>query len=77
MRVEHPAWHGDLDPVAATHDYARISPVPDRAHEFHFLTVQWVMLVTHPRESRVMGSVVTPCGTPLPRTCWKLGTTSA
>jgi len=60
VQVEHPAWHGDFDPIAKTHDYARINSVPDRAHDLHFLTVQWVMLVTHPREPRVMGSVVTP-----------------
>jgi hypothetical protein len=76
VQLEHPAWHGDLDPVAKTHNYARISPVPYRAHDLDFLTVQWVMLVTHPRKSRVMGSVVTPCATPSPPTCWKRAWTS-
>ena len=63
VRIEHPAWHGDLEPITMTHDYARINPVPDRAHDLHFLTMQWVMLVAHSREPRVMGSVVTPCVT--------------
>jgi len=36
--IEHPAWNGDLKPIARAHDYTRLDPVPERAHHLHFMT---------------------------------------
>ena len=63
LAVEHPARNGDLKSIARAHDHARLDTVPDRTHHLDFMTKERVMPVAHPRDTRVMGSVVTPCAT--------------